>query len=441
MKSFLSISALLLLVSCGGGGATLDPLNDEPNVLVGRFIDSAVSNIGYRTDTLFGTTNLQGEFEYVEGENITFFIGELELPATMAKSVITPLDLAASDDLHNTTVVNIIRLLQSLDQDGTPDNGISIPSSSAAFASAVDFSLSETAFAALPEVTMLVANSGSTNTSLIAADDAVLHLADTLGYFTVGPFTANYYDNSTFVASESVTRPSINYAYSEFNNIDSQNFTATWSGTLEVFSQPKQIEINFYVSWADVSLYIDNVEISSWSNSKKTIQQDLAVGTHEITVTYANHWHTTEFNVSFTDMPVYLKAQVPDYLTPLIDENTQVIYVGAYESGSLYNTSTVTLENTADKVFLFLSSYSSINWIIENPHNVEISGIAYGSYGPGPTIVAGTDVATFEIDNFSYAYNNGFTAPVADIVDMIGTEPDYLYGEYALTQAEISGTP
>ena len=64
-----------------------------------------------------------------------------------------------------------------------------------------------------------------------------------------------------------------------------------------------------------------------------------------------------------------------------------------------------------------------------------------GSYGPGPTIVAGTDVATFEIDNFSYAYTNGFTAPVADIVDMIGTEPDYLYGEYALTQAEISGTP
>ena len=429
---------MLLLISCGGGGGTSEEPGSDPNLLVGQFIDSPVANIGYRTETQSGTTNSLGEFEYIEGESITFYIGDLELPTTLAKPIITPLDLAASDDVYNTTVVNISRLLQSLDQDGAPDNGIAVPSTAAAFASAVDFSLSEAAFAGLPEVIMLVTNSGSTNTSLIPTEDAVSHLENTLGDFTVGPFTANYYNGTTFVTSENVARPSLNYAWSDFHSITSENFNATWTGTLEVISHPKQININFAVSWSDVTLLIDNVEISSWSNSSRTIQQELSVGTHEIVIQYANNWHTVGFNVSFTNNPAYLKAQVADHLASLIDVNTQIIYVGAYESGSLYNTGTVTLDSTASKVFLILSSYSSINWIVENPNNVQISGIAYGGYDPGSTITAEDNVATFEIDDIGYEYSG--SAPNSDIMEMTGSAPDYSYGEYALTQAVISTT-
>ncbi|MDC2889227.1 hypothetical protein [Psychrosphaera algicola] len=78
-----------------------------------------------------------------------------------ASSVITPVDIAkaASDDLdtQSSIAVNIARLLQTLDNDGNPDNGIEIEQDLVAD-SAIDFSLQQVAFetafiSVLPEKT------------------------------------------------------------------------------------------------------------------------------------------------------------------------------------------------------------------------------------------------------------------------------------------------
>jgi hypothetical protein len=253
----------------------------------------------------------------------------------------------------------------------------------------------------------------------------------------VGPFTASYYDNTTFVASESVDRPSINYPWSDFHGIDSLNFHAIWTGNLKVFNDPELIDMNFDVSWSDVSLFIDGVEISSWSNSNRIIQHEFSPGVHEIAIEYYNHWHTTGFNVSFTTNTMYTKDEAISLIAPQIDDNTQVIYVGASESGDLHNNSTVTLESTADKVFLFLSSYDSMNWIIENPHAVTITGIAYSSYSTVSTVTADKSIPTFEIEGLAYGYID-FSAASTDIQYLIGRVPDYSYGASSLTQAIIS---
>jgi hypothetical protein len=196
-KAILSISFAVVFAGCGGGGGLQshdspsntpndpDGQSEDPVLETGVFVDSPVANIGYRTATQEGVTDAEGKFNYVAGETVVFFIGDLEFPAVAAAGVVTPLDIADSEDLDDPVVINIARLLQSIDADGDASNGIQIPAAAAAAAATVDFSLPVEDFAALPAVANLVANSGSVTTSLVDADAAIDHLDGTLQ--TVNP--------------------------------------------------------------------------------------------------------------------------------------------------------------------------------------------------------------------------------------------------------------
>ncbi len=124
--SWMFLFSITLLTACGGGsGGGGD--GDAPNINTGQLIDSPVQGLEYRTSTQSGTTDSQGNFRYEVGEKITFSIGNVVLGTTLAKSVITPLDLVpGATDETNPAVINILRLLQSLDVDGNPDNNITI---------------------------------------------------------------------------------------------------------------------------------------------------------------------------------------------------------------------------------------------------------------------------------------------------------------------------
>jgi len=117
----------------------------------------------------------------VAGENITFSIGSLQLPAVLANATITPLDIAKTTDINHQVVSNILILLQSLDEDGNPSNGISISAAAATAATAgVNFDVSTSAFSANAAVTKLVANSGSVNKTLVSEATAKAHFQNTL---------------------------------------------------------------------------------------------------------------------------------------------------------------------------------------------------------------------------------------------------------------------
>jgi len=167
-------------------GGDTDPMeNDVPGadqneVRTGVFIDSPVSGMSYNTASLSGITNTKGEFSYRAGETITFSIGAMQLPGVGADAIITPVEMGEGALPSQTAVTNIARLLQSLDLDANPSNGIAIPEATALSAVAIDFFVTTEQFENNAAVINMVANSGSLNTTLISAEEANRHLAETL---------------------------------------------------------------------------------------------------------------------------------------------------------------------------------------------------------------------------------------------------------------------
>jgi hypothetical protein len=144
---------------------------------VGVLIDAPVAGVAYRTETLSGITNADGEYEYVPGETVVFSIGDIDLPAVAATGVVTPLVLADSGDIDNNIVVNIARLLQTLDSDGNPDNGITIDADSLT-TSALDFDTEPAQFEA-----EVLAEMGLT---LVDQAGAIAHLQGELDALAAG---------------------------------------------------------------------------------------------------------------------------------------------------------------------------------------------------------------------------------------------------------------
>ncbi len=177
-----TILVFVFTVSLLGCSSDDETVVDPPVPQTGVFIDSPIINIGYRTATQEGVTNLQGEYKYLAGESVIFFIGNLEFPSILASDVITPLNLINTQDTSNSKVINIIRLLQTLDKDGNLNNGITITETAKLSASQVDFNLSIQSFQSSSAVTNLIFNAGQDTvpTGLLSTSSAVNHFQQVL---------------------------------------------------------------------------------------------------------------------------------------------------------------------------------------------------------------------------------------------------------------------
>ncbi|MBB3168997.1 PKD domain-containing protein [Simiduia aestuariiviva] len=191
----------LFLTACGGGGggSADTPVNPitapaptptpapepTPEGFTGIFVDSPVQGLAFSTSTgETGKTGATGEFQYQEDARITFSLGALQLPEVPAYSVLTPLDLFATQNIRTPAVSNFVRLLQTLDADQNPDNGIELDSASIDALDAAGFTLADlqlptkefeqstkfgTLFTALTRIT-----------SLLPEHQALAHFAKTL---------------------------------------------------------------------------------------------------------------------------------------------------------------------------------------------------------------------------------------------------------------------
>lgn len=190
---FLKITYVLPLVflaSCGGSSnnnSIEDPVNSVATA-EGVFIDSPVEGLNYVSGSIEGTTDANGVFTYEVGEEITFSVGDIVIGSATGAATLTPLSLV-DDALDETdpTVVNIATFLQTLDDDGDPENGITITEMQHTEATSltINFELSIFDFEydadVQTAVSLLTSVSYAGARALISADDALAHLQGSLG--------------------------------------------------------------------------------------------------------------------------------------------------------------------------------------------------------------------------------------------------------------------
>ncbi len=88
----------------------------------GHFVDANVNGLSYETPTQFGITGDNGQFWFIPEERIDFAVGKRRLGDAPAARAVGPDDLFETD-MDDDRVLNVARLLQSLDGDGNPAQG------------------------------------------------------------------------------------------------------------------------------------------------------------------------------------------------------------------------------------------------------------------------------------------------------------------------------
>lgn len=192
----------LLATGCGNDGNNVQsevvppdlqqpessPLDDQV-IQSGRFLDSAVMGLAYSTPTQHGFTDIDGTYHYLDGESVAFYLGNPQLPGghawklgdTTAREVVTPLELLGTDTV-NQQVRNILRLLQSLDVDGDPSNGIELSTDDTNLPDGnllLDLSLSDSEFEIDPVIRSYLVHASITG-DLVTAQTAIDHFQGTL---------------------------------------------------------------------------------------------------------------------------------------------------------------------------------------------------------------------------------------------------------------------
>ena len=184
MKRRYLLFSLLLIISfaCSKDDDPTPP--DEPQgALQGIFIDSPVSGLKYETETHSGMTDENGKFDYEEGETVTFFVGDIKLGSAPASEEISPISIASTPDatIETPEVQNIAAFLQTLDEDGDPENGIQISGEvvNSLNISSIDFT--QPIIQTLGEIAVDVFKETGKSLKVVFPEIAAVHLAQTLG--------------------------------------------------------------------------------------------------------------------------------------------------------------------------------------------------------------------------------------------------------------------
>jgi hypothetical protein len=131
-RAVLGLGLVAQLAACGGGSlgnfpgsSSQAPTGEQiDTLLTGTFVDSPVEGLAYVSSSgLSGVTDAQGRFQFRAGDTITFRIAGVDIGTAPAAATLTPASLAGGDE-DSARFSNLLVMLQSLDMDGDPANGI-----------------------------------------------------------------------------------------------------------------------------------------------------------------------------------------------------------------------------------------------------------------------------------------------------------------------------
>jgi len=200
----IAILLSITVAACGSDdGGPSDPGSPEVTAQ-GTFLDAVVMGLGYTSGTTSGLTDSLGHFTFVRGSNVTFRIGDIVFGQGPAKFIMTPVDLVPSTSSEpGSHVVNRVRFLLTLDDDGVATNGIQITQvvRDSASGRAVDFGQRVNEFEAdvnvQQVVSVLTAQTSAGQRPLVPALDAQVHLQITLLGIIAGLYGGDYYASAS----------------------------------------------------------------------------------------------------------------------------------------------------------------------------------------------------------------------------------------------------
>lgn len=137
----LLVIGLLVLAACGDDDEPNDNTPPGSSTQTGRF-GPGFGGVRYTTATKSGLTGTTGEFDYEDGERVTFTLGAVALGSANAANVVNLFDIVGvsaptdatnmvreiGDDLHQPweRAVTIAMFLLAMDADGNPSNGVDL---------------------------------------------------------------------------------------------------------------------------------------------------------------------------------------------------------------------------------------------------------------------------------------------------------------------------
>ena len=115
LKWLVLPASTFVLIGCGGGGG------GSASVSTGQafYVDSAVQGVDYNCGSQIGVTGSNGEFTFEVGQSCTFSLDTIKLRDVAA-------DKLKDGKQIQETSIDTARVLQSLDKDNNPENGIDI---------------------------------------------------------------------------------------------------------------------------------------------------------------------------------------------------------------------------------------------------------------------------------------------------------------------------
>lgn len=202
VKSILSLLGIMILMGCSKDEIPVNSTS-ETEVKTGIFVDSAVEGLFYRTPTRSGFTNVKGEFEYLAGETVSFYVGKLKLGSAEGVPVMTPITISSEKDatIYTKEVQNMAALLQTLDIDGNPDNGIKLVPEVVKAIDPHNFNLKQPERNMILEIVKMVKEKTGIQLNEKFPDEAAAHLAETLGenyniYTSLIPFIESWVNHT-----------------------------------------------------------------------------------------------------------------------------------------------------------------------------------------------------------------------------------------------------
>ncbi len=128
----IAAAVMGVVLSCTGVSAEAATTKASP-LLKGAITGTKIANARYVTRdaqgkiSVSGFTTSAGGFSYRNGDTISFYVGDVLLGKTKAKSAV-PTSLLITEAKNAAALANLLRFLQTIDSDLNPFNGIQISS-------------------------------------------------------------------------------------------------------------------------------------------------------------------------------------------------------------------------------------------------------------------------------------------------------------------------